>query len=87
MREHDDRRGGGGSDVPRLFVAVPVPADVGLEVGRVIGETRAALGEDGQQDVIAAARGIGIAADQAQDERHGGGEGGARGFGIGVPAR
>ena len=49
MRERDDRHGAGGSDVPRLFVAVPVPADVGLEVGRVIGETRAALGEDGRR--------------------------------------
>jgi 2'-5' RNA ligase len=47
MREHDDRHGRGGSDVPRLFVAVPVPPDVGLEVGRVMGEARAALGEDG----------------------------------------
>src|SRR3970282_1207831 len=47
MRERDDRHGGSGSDVPRLFVAVPVPANVGLEVGRVIGETRGALGEEG----------------------------------------
>ena len=35
--------------MPRLFVAVPVPADVGREVGRVIGEARAALGEDGRR--------------------------------------
>jgi len=49
MRERDDRRGGGPSDVPRLFVAVPVPADVGLEVGRVISDARAALGEDGRR--------------------------------------
>ena len=42
MQMRNDRRGGAGPDIPRLFVAVPVPADVGLEVGRVIGEARAA---------------------------------------------
>lgn len=49
MGARDDRRGWSAPDVPRLFVAVPVPADVGHEVGRVIGEARAALGEHGRR--------------------------------------
>jgi 2'-5' RNA ligase len=50
MHGRDDRRGPGpGQDVPRLFVAVPVPPEVGEAVGRVIGEVRAALGEDGRR--------------------------------------
>lgn len=49
MRERDDRHSSAGPDVPRLFVAVPVPADVGLEVGRVVAEARAALGDDARR--------------------------------------
>ena len=49
MPERDDRRGRDEPDVPRLFVAVPVPVEVGREVGRVIAEARAALGDDGRR--------------------------------------
>ncbi|MEO7664491.1 MAG: RNA 2',3'-cyclic phosphodiesterase [Candidatus Limnocylindrales bacterium] len=41
----DDRRSGPGN-LPRLFVAVPVPEDVASAVGAVIDSTRAALGDD-----------------------------------------
>ena len=36
-------------DVPRLFVAVPVPAEIGLAIGRLMDEVRAALGSDGRR--------------------------------------
>jgi 2'-5' RNA ligase len=49
MQIRDDRRGGAAPDVPRLFVAVPVPPEVAREVGRVIGDARASLGEDGRR--------------------------------------
>jgi len=49
MNRPDDRRDRGGPDVPRLFVAVPVPPEVGVQVGRVIDEAGSALGEDGRR--------------------------------------
>lgn len=49
MGARDDRRGWSAPDVPRLFVAVPVPADVGDQIGRVIATARDVLGEDGRR--------------------------------------
>lgn len=53
---HHDHRGGERqgrdqprADVPRLFVAVPVPVEVGRAVGRVVDEARSALGDDGRR--------------------------------------
>ncbi|MEW5989800.1 MAG: RNA 2',3'-cyclic phosphodiesterase [Chloroflexota bacterium] len=42
-------RGPGRPDVPRLFVAVPIPPDVGAQVGRVLAEARAELGDEGRR--------------------------------------
>ena len=51
-----DGRGGDGReghrprpDVPRLFVAVPVPAEVAARIGAVVDSARAALGDDGSR--------------------------------------
>ena len=46
MVHFPDRSGAGGPDLPRLFVAVPVPADVGAAIGGVIDEARQALGDE-----------------------------------------
>ncbi len=43
------RSAGGGPDLPRLFVAVPVPEDVGAAVGRVIDEARIGLGDEARR--------------------------------------
>jgi 2'-5' RNA ligase len=45
VRPYPDRSAGGGPDLPRLFVAVPVPADTGAAVGGVIDDARHALGD------------------------------------------
>jgi hypothetical protein len=45
----------------------------------------AALGEDGEEHVLAALGGVGVFAEQAEHEGDGGAEGGASGFGIAVP--
>lgn len=37
------------ADVPRLFVAVPVPTEVGAQIGGVIDEARRRLGEEGRR--------------------------------------
>jgi 2'-5' RNA ligase len=49
VTRYPDRSAGGGPDLPRLFVAVPVSADVGAAVGRVIDEARRALGDDARR--------------------------------------
>ena len=48
--------------------------------------TEASLGENGKEDVFAAARRIGIATEQAEHERDGGSEGGPCRFEVVVPA-
>ena len=48
MARYPDRSAGGGPDLPRLFVAVPVPAEVGGVIGRVLDDARLALGADGR---------------------------------------
>jgi len=40
--------GGGGSDVPRLFVAVPIPAPVAARIGELVAVVRDELGPPGQ---------------------------------------
>lgn len=49
MTRYPDRSAGGGPDLPRLFVAVPVPADVSAAIGRVIDEARRALGDEARR--------------------------------------
>lgn len=49
MRRDPDRSAGGGPDFPRLFVAVPIPADVADAVGRVIGEARKSLDDEARR--------------------------------------
>ncbi len=44
-----DRAWTPGPDFPRLFIAVPVPKDVGSAIGRVMDDVRVALGEDGRR--------------------------------------
>ena len=57
----------------------------GFEVRGAAGE-EAALGEHREEHVLAALGGIGIAAEEAQEERDRRGEGPARRLGIVVPA-
>ena len=47
MGRHRGSWGDAPPNVPRLFVAVPVPVEVGGVVGRLMDEVRAALGPDG----------------------------------------
>jgi 2'-5' RNA ligase len=49
MTRFPDRSAGGGRDLPRLFVAVPVPSEVGAAVERVILDARRALGDTGRR--------------------------------------
>ena len=62
---------------------------VGEERSEIGGEAgaEAALSEDGEEHVLAAFCGIGVAAEQAQDQRHGGRERRARGLGVTLPVR
>ena len=69
MTRFGDRSAGGGPDLPRLFVAVPVPGDVGAAVERVILDARRALGDEArrirwvQVDGLIGAQGIAPATD------------------------
>ena len=47
MGRHRGSWGDAPPSVPRLFVAVPVPADVGAVIGRLMDDVRAAMGPDG----------------------------------------
>ncbi len=49
MARYPDRAAGGGPDLPRLFVAVPVPADAGTRIGRVIDDARQSLDGEGRR--------------------------------------
>ena len=82
MSRYPDRSAGGGPDLPRLFVAVPVPADVGAAVGDVIDEARRCARRRGPADPLGPARG---AARHAPVPRANAVEQGGRGCGRSRP--